>query len=136
MDAFSIGVTLAVMIAIAARITRFDIDRSYYATVLVVIASYYVLFAFIAQEAILSEILVATLFSAIAILGVYRWTPLIGIGILLHGIFDLIHPHVVHNSGVPIWWPAFCGGVDIILGSWVIYLAQSNKISSSHDDTA
>lgn len=72
MDAFSIGVTFAVVMAVAARLTRFDSDRSHYATILIVIASYYVLLAFIAKEAILPEILVATLFSAIAILGVYQ----------------------------------------------------------------
>jgi hypothetical protein len=25
-----------------------------------------------------------------------------------HGIFDFVHAHLVANSGVPVWWPAFC----------------------------
>lgn len=125
--AFSIGVILAVIMAVAARVTRFDVDRGYYATVLIVIASYYVLFAFMAEEAIVFEIVVATLFSGVAIFGAYRWAPLIGIGIMLHGVFDFIHPHIIQNAGVPVWWPAFCGGVDVVLGAWVIYLAQTRK---------
>ena len=132
MKALSVGVALAVVMAVIARITRFDIDCSYHATVLIVIANNHVLFAFIAKEAILPELFGALLFSSIAALGVYSWTPLIGIGILLHGAFDLIHSHLIQNPGVPPWWPAFCGGVDIVLGSWVIYLTQTGKEPSSH----
>lgn len=131
MVALSIGVILAVVLAVTARVTRFDVDRSYYATVLIVIASYYVLFAFMAGEAIIIETLAATAFLVIAMVGAYRWAPLIGIGILLHGIFDFVHPHIVQNTGVPLWWPAFCGGVDIVLGSWVIYLSQTGKALST-----
>lgn len=127
MMAFSIGVFLAVVMALAARVTRFDVDRSFYATILIVIASYYVLFAFMAEEAIFFELLVAILFAGIAIFGAYRWAPLIGIGIMLHGVFDFVHPHIIQNSGVPDWWSAFCGGVDIVLGAWVIYLTKTHK---------
>lgn len=128
MSALVIGAVLAIIMGVAARITHFDIDRSYYATVLIVIASYYVLFAFMAQEAIIIEIVIASIFAAIAVFGAYRWAPLIGIGIILHGVFDLTHSHLIHNSGVPSWWPAFCAGVDLVLGIWVIYLAITNKV--------
>jgi hypothetical protein len=40
-----VGVLLAVGIAALGKFTRFDEDRSFYSTVLVIIASYYVLFA-------------------------------------------------------------------------------------------
>lgn len=134
MIALIVGITLASVIAAGGRITRFDMDRGFYATVLIVIASYYVLFAFIAQQAILPEAIAASLFSAIAVLGAYRWMPLIGIGILLHGVFDLIHPFIIDNPGVPLWWPAFCGGVDIVLGAWVIYITLNGKTLTQRDD--
>ena len=41
----------------------------------------------------------------------------------LHGLFDLLHPAVIDNSGVPAWWPAFCAAVDLVLGGWVLLLA-------------
>jgi hypothetical protein len=56
-----IGATLAVILASFARLTNFDRDRSYYAVVLIVIATYYVLFACIANEAIVAEIFVASM---------------------------------------------------------------------------
>ena len=118
-----IGAALAIVIAVAGRITRFDQDRSFYATVLIVIATYYVLFAFISGEAIVEEIVVASIFSIAAIAGGLFWPVLVGVGILLHGVFDFLHPAVIANSGVPVWWPAFCAGVDILLGGWVIWFS-------------
>ncbi len=122
-----IGIILAVVMAFLARVTNFDRDRSYYAVVLIVIATYYVLFACMANEAIVAEILVASVFSVIAIAGALRWPLLIGIGIILHGVFDLLHGHIISNSGVPVWWPAFCASIDIVLGVWVIYLTKTKK---------
>lgn len=29
-----------------------------------------------------------------------------------HGVFDAFHGRVVENSGVPVWWPAFCLAYD------------------------
>ncbi len=121
------GAALAVILAAGARLLKFDIDRSYYAAVLIVIASYYVLFGFIAAErwqTIGIEIALACGFAALAIMGALRWPLLIGTGLLLHGVFDLFHSQLVNNSGTPDWWPAFCVGVDIVLGFWVLLLSK------------
>lgn len=123
----TIGVILAVIMAFLARVTNFDRDRSYYAVVLIVIATYYVLFACIANEAIVAEIFVASIFSVLAIVGVFRWPLLLGIGIFMHGVFDVVHGYIISNSGVPIWWPAFCASIDIVLGLWVMYLVKTKK---------
>ena len=122
-----IGVVLAVVMAFLARITNFDRDRSYYAVVLIVIATYYVLFACIANEAIIAEIIVASVFSIIAIAGALRWPILLGVGIVMHGVFDLTHGYLITNAGVPVWWPAFCASIDIVLGAWVIYCVKTKK---------
>lgn len=123
------GLILGIAITFAARITEFDADSSYHATLLVVIATYYVLFAYMSGEAIIEEILFASGFSAIALLGTYRWLPLIGIGLILHGIFDLVHPHLLSNPGVPAWWPFFCLGVDVVLGTSVIFLSHTGRVN-------
>ncbi len=118
-----IGAALAVVIAITAKAARFDKDRSFYPTVLIVISAYYVLFAFMSGEAIAEEIIVASAFIIAAFAGGLVWPVLAGIGIFLHGVFDFLHPIFITNSGVPVWWPAFCAGIDILLGVWVIWLS-------------
>ena len=125
-----IGAGLAIVLAVGARITRSDQERSFYPTVLMVIAAYYVLFAFMSGEAIVEEIAVAALFSTVAIAGGARLPVLVGVGIFLHGVFDVLHPLFIVNSGVPAWWPAFCASVDILLGAWVIRLSIGRTAGS------
>jgi len=127
MEPLFIGIVLAFIIAVAARILQFDIDRGFYSTVLIVIASYYVLFAFMAGQAVIPEIIAASIFSGVAIIGAFRWPVLIGIGIFAHGIFDFAHNLLISNPGVPNWWPAFCAGVDVPLGIFALYLTISKK---------
>ena len=121
------GVLLAVAVAALARFTRFDQDRSFYPTVLIIIASYYVLFAMLADSshALIWEIVIAVAFSAVAITGALYAPMLVGVGIMAHGLFDLVHHNIIENAGVPTWWPSFCGGIDILLGLWVIGLYRS-----------
>lgn len=130
---FLIGTALAVIIAIFARVTKFDTERSFYSTILIVIASYYVLFSFMSLEAIAIEIVIASAFSVVAIIGALKRPLLLGLGIFMHGVFDLAHGSFITNSGVPVWWPAFCAGVDLVLGAWVIYLTQVKKVFESEN---
>ena len=124
-----IGVTCAFAIAVSGRVTRFEHDRSFYPTLLIVIASYYLLFAVMAEQAILEESAGLAVFSAIALIGALKAPWLVGLGIVLHGAFDLLHPQLIENAGVPHWWPAFCAAVDFVLGAWVIYLALTTETS-------
>ena len=122
-----VGVLLAVAIAALGKFTRFDEDRSFYSTVLVIIASYYVLFAVLggSGHALVSELVVAVVFSVVAISGALSVPILVGIGIAAHGLFDLVHDVLIENSGVPAWWPAFCASIDVALGLWVIAITRS-----------
>ena len=127
MIAVVVGVLLAVGIAVLGKFTRFDQDRSFYSTVLVIIASYYVLFAVLdgSGRALVWELVIAVAFSAVAIIGALLLPTLVGIGITAHGLFDLVHDALIENSGVPSWWPTFCGSIDVVLGLWVIFLTRS-----------
>ena len=120
----AIGAVMAIVLAVLSRVTKFDKDRSFFATLLIVIATYYVLFAFLSFESLFVEIAVASAFSVVALAGALRWPMLVGVGILMHGVFDFFHVYLIANSGVPEWWPAFCAGFDIVFGIWVIYLVQ------------
>ncbi|OUS25003.1 hypothetical protein A9Q99_22415 [Gammaproteobacteria bacterium 45_16_T64] len=48
-----------------------------------------------------------------------------------HGIYDLLHPMLFVNSGVPAWYPILCAAVDIIVGIYLfstIILSQKSNI--------
>jgi hypothetical protein len=126
------GVLLAIAIAVLAKFTRFDEDRSFYSTVLVIIASYYVLFAVLggSGHALVWELVIAVAFSTVAIIGALFFPTLVGTGIIAHGLFDLVHNIIIENSGVPTWWPTFCGSIDVFLGLWVIILTRSRLTCS------
>ena len=126
MTPFLVGIFLAVVVAVIGNMTRFDQERSFYSTVLIVIASYYVLFAIQGEstDALVREIVIALAFLTVAIFGALCFPLLVGIGIVAHGLFDLVHPAVIHNPGVPSWWPGFCMSIDVALGLWVIGLSR------------
>lgn len=120
---FVVGCFAAGCIAALAHWVRFDRDRSFYPTILILIASYYILFAVTADASgsvILIETVLAMIFVGLALIGALRFSVLIGIGLLLHGILDWFHPLLVANPGVPGWWPMFCAGFDVALGIWVL----------------
>ena len=120
-----IGIVLSVTVAVFARWVGLDRDRAFYPTVLMVIASYYVLFAVMSDSihTVLIESAAMTVFLIAAVAG-FKFTPWIVVAALAgHGSFDAIHGKVVSNSGVPVWWPAFCLAYDLgAAGSlaWII----------------
>jgi hypothetical protein len=131
-----VGVLLAIGIAALARFTHFDEDRSFYSTVLMIIASYYVLFAVLGGtgHALVWELVVAVAFSTVAITAALLLPWLVGIGIIAHGLFDLVHDGLIENSGVPAWWPSFCASIDVLLGLWVLLLFRSRSTCLMHSN--
>jgi len=102
-------------------LARFDRDRAFYPTVLVIVASYYVLFAVMggSHYALLVESLVMTGFVVIAFLGFKFNLWVVVVALAGHGLFDLVHAHLVTNPGVPLWWPSFCLAYDVIAGGFL-----------------
>ena len=112
---YVIGVVLAVSVAVMARRVGLDRDRAFYTTVLMVVASYYVLFAAISQSmhTVLIESVVMIAFVIAAIAGFKSNMWIVAAGLAAHGIFDGFHGYLVENAGMPAWWPAFCGAYDV-----------------------
>ncbi len=112
---FLIGVTLAVAVAGYASLATLDRSRAFYATVLIVVASYYVLFAVMgdARQALVAELPVMAVFATLATLGFRRNPWLVVAGLAAHGVLDAFHARVIDNPGVPAWWPPFCAGYDV-----------------------
>ncbi len=111
----------AIALAIFGRISGFERDRSFYPTVLIVIALLYLLFGAIdgRTSVILIESVFALLFSAAAVAGYRKGCWIVAFGIAAHGVFDFVRQFFIENSGVPVWWPGFCGTIDVLLGIWV-----------------
>ena len=108
-----------------------DRDRAFYPTVLIVIASYYVLFAVMGGTVpiLIIESGVMTAFLLLAVIG-FKFTLWIVVAALAgHGVFDFFHGRIVTNPGVPEWWPAFCLAYDVCAGGCLAWLLTRSKTS-------
>lgn len=118
---YLIGLLLSVAVAGFATAIGLDRERAFCPTVLIVVASYYVLFAAMgaSPRALWIEIAVASGFLLFAVLGFTRSLWFAVAAIIGHGVFDLVHHWVVQNPGMPAWWPGFCATFDVIFGAWL-----------------
>lgn len=118
---YAAGLVIGLGVSLAGVATGFDRDRSFYPTVLIVIALYYVLFAVMgaSPQILVVESLVAALFFATAVIAFKSKLWIAAVALLVHGVFDYVHPLLIQNPGVPSWWPGFCLAVDLVLGAWL-----------------
>lgn len=123
---YVVGVVLSVGVAFLARSVGLDRDRAFYPTVLIVIASYYVLFAAMAGsvETVLLESVVMVGFATAAVAGFKSSTWIVVGGLAGHGVFDVLHGKILENAGVPVWWPAFCLAYDLGAAACLAWLVK------------
>lgn len=114
---YLIGILLALVTIGLCRAVGFDRDCALYPVMLIVIGSYYELYAAIAGSGpvFLSEAIAFAVFIVLACLGFARWRWLLVLGLAGHGLFDAVHSQVIDNPGVPPWWPAFCLSFDFVV---------------------
>src|SRR4029079_6149745 len=130
---YIVGVVLSIGVALFARRVGFDRDRAFYPTVLIVIASYYVLFAAMigSIQTVVSEAGLMTLFVIAAVAG-FKWSQWITVGALAgHGLQDAVHGHIVANAGVPAWWPAWCLAYDVGAAGALAWLLMRGNLPTS-----
>jgi len=131
--ALLVGALLAFGAGLLARASGLDRDRAFYPTVVIVVASYYSLFAVTgaSTRVLVLESLIAGAFVAAAILGFRSslWVVVIALG--AHGVFDLVHGRVTPNPGVPNWWPAFCLTYDVTAAGFLAWLLTSGRIRAA-----
>ncbi|MCI3135227.1 hypothetical protein [Phenylobacterium aquaticum] len=121
---FLIGALLALTVGVFGTHAGFDRERGFYPVILIVIASYYVLFALQggAPNAWVPEVLVMAGFVVAAMLG-FRWSLwLVVAALFAHGALDAVHPHLLPRSGAPAWWPMFCLTYDVAAGGYLAIL--------------
>lgn len=112
---YIVGVTLALLFCAAAAVLGMDRERVFYPAVVMAVASYYLAFAVgDGRGGVMgSEVAIAAVFIAGAVLGFKRspWIAVVALG--GHGVMDAFHHHMVHNTGVPQAWPGFCMSFDV-----------------------
>ena len=125
-----VGVALAPVVVLLGRLSGMDHDRAMYPLALIVIATYYVLFATMGgQQALTNELVAAMVFVVIAIVGFRLSLWWAAAGIFGHGVFDFfVHPHLTANPGMPAFWPSFCGSIDVALGALLAILLLRRAI--------
>jgi len=129
---YVVGLVLSIGVAVFARLVGFDRDRAFYPTVLIVIASYYVLFAAMAgsMQTVVLESAVMAVFVIAAVAGFKGSAWIIVAGLAGHGLQDAVHGHIVANAGVPAWWPAWCLAYDVGAAAalaWIIVARDAGR---------
>lgn len=129
---YLIGLIVCLAVIGFATLTGFDRDRAFYPTVLIVVASYYALFAAMgaSERTLLLEIVAASAFLLLAVLGFRRNLWWVAAALVGHGVFDFVHHWLIQNPGVPAWWPGFCLSFDVLLGGFLaVHLIRRSRFS-------
>ena len=129
---YLVGVILALAVSIFATIVKFDRDRAFYPTVMIVIALIYGLFAVMggSGQALAVESVFILVFLVAAVLGFRRNLWIVAAALFAHGIFDFFHASLISNPGVPVWWPMFCLTYDVVAAGYLAWLLQSSRATA------
>ena len=129
---YLIGVGLALSVSLLARFVGLDRDRAFYPIVMIVIASYYGLFAVMggSMRALGWESIAIAGFLLVTILGFKLNLWLVVGALFAHGVFDFFHDRFISNPGVPAWWPQFCLTYDITAAGSLAWLLLRSKAAA------
>lgn len=119
--AFGIGILLPLAVGVFATVVGLDRERAFYPTVLIVIASYYGLFAVMggSMPALGVEAAVFAGFVITAVVGFRSSMWVVVAALAGHALFDLGHSLLIPNPGVPPWWPMFCLSYDLTAAGYL-----------------
>jgi hypothetical protein len=133
---FLVGMILALSIGLSASLIGLDRDRAFYPTVMIVIASYYALFAVMggSVEVLAPEAIPIAVFVVASIAGFKYSLWLVVTALVAHGVFDVSHGQLIINPGVPTWWPNFCLGFDVVAGLYLAWLLKTNRLHARAND--
>lgn len=134
MTPYLVGFGSALAAAIFAHVVGFDRGRSFYPTVLTVIACIYGLFAVMggSMHALVWESVVGSGFILVAVWGFKRSPWLTVAGLAGHGVFDFFHGGLIANPGMPVYWPAFCGTYDVAAAVFLAWLMRRGNIATEN----
>ena len=129
---YFVGVAVALGVGLFTTVAGLDRDRSLYPVILIVIASYYDLFAVIGGAALRSETLVFAAFALAAVIGFRTNLWIVVVALVGHGLFDWYHGQLIENAGVPAWWPMWCLSYDVAAGAYLAWRLLTEKIDATN----
>ena len=131
--AYIVGLVLALAAGVFATVVRLDRDRGFYPTVMIVIGCLYSLFAVMggSNKALVLEVLAGAVFVAAAVAGLRTSLWIVVIALAGHGVFDFVHPRLIDDPGVPVFWPQFCSAYDIAAAAYLAGLLKLGRIEPS-----
>ena len=129
---YVIGIMLSAGVAVFARYVGLDRDRAFYPTVMIVIASYYVLFAAMggSVHSVVTESVVMAVFAAAAVAGFKSSPWIVVVARAGHGLFDAFHGQLIENAGTPAWWPAWCLAYDVGAAAGLAWLLRFRLVAT------
>jgi hypothetical protein len=125
-----IGIFLAGVVAVFARVIGLDRDKAFYPTVLIIVGAFYVLFAVMAGggRGLVIELVGFASFAGLSVWGFRTSLWIVAAGLAAHGVFDFVRYNWFPGPGAPEWWPGFCGGYDIAAAiALAAILLKANK---------
>ncbi len=130
--ALFIGIVVAVLIIVSFKQKGLEQSKKAYPILLATFPIYYWCFAIydLNVKALLTEIYVGLFFIFVAGLA-YKLKKkaslyVLAIGLILHGVYDVVHLYWNQKPITPAWWAEFCGAVDILVGLYVFWLSQKD----------
>lgn len=122
MFAALVGLAVGLGVSVFGACAGLQREKGFYPVVLIVVASYYLLFAAIGDpKAFVFEAPLMAMFVVVAVAGLKVEPWLLVGGLLAHAGLDLGHGLAPVNGGMPAWWPAFCGMADVALAGWLAF---------------
>ncbi len=131
MNDFYIGIITTAAIIALLEILRFLEKRLIGALTLIGIAFIYIGFAWQDRLSLTFVILGAVIFSALSYFGYKKNFILIIIGLVLHGIWDLLFPYF--SSTAPEGYDIFCLTIDFLLAIY-FYIRVKPLIQSENEN--
>jgi hypothetical protein len=127
---YIVGVVLGLGACGLGTVAGFERDRAFYPVMMIVIASYYALFAVLGGDdrALFVEVTISSVFVGLAVIGFRSSLWIVAAALLGHAVLDLFHGHVVTNAAVPAWWPMFCASIDAFAAVYLTWRLLSRRI--------
>jgi hypothetical protein len=125
------GIVVAIVVIILTRLlSGYFTAKLMATTILVAIAFIYVGFSLKGNTVsdIILECTMALFFYFLALIGYTRKPLLIAIGIILHGVWDILHHRgMLLHTDIPGYWPSFCLIVDVIDGLYFFFIFNRER---------
>ncbi|HET6268135.1 MAG TPA: DUF6010 family protein [Acidobacteriota bacterium] len=128
--AIVVGVISGALTALLAWSPWIPDHVAFHTVALAIIGAIYLGFAFSDGRIsiMILEISVGTVFVVLALLGMWVAPMFIAVGLVLHGVWDLMHRPGGVSTKLPSWYPPFCAAYDFVFAGIFFYLARDIAI--------